>query len=181
MRRIRATNQLPIERCKRIVLHRFRRFLVSLTTGPSGWFVKKCILSMYLPVSVITFNFAFCANSGETMVICQLEPIIASTGWWCGIFFVHGWTVCPVVSLGPPKCNVLDSRIKWMLTLQDNLLQNQEMTMGKLEDKLCFTGRQSGVYKVGNRGKEKLRNPGLISEYAKEREDPGRNSEVYYR
>ena len=66
-----------------------------------------------------------------------------------------------------------------------NLLQKLEMMTGKLEDKLCLTDRQSGVYIVGNRGKERGRNPGWISQHVidaeRKREDPGRNGKVYDR
>ena len=50
-----------------------------------------------------------------------------------------------------------------------NLLKVGEMMEKRLQDKLCLTDRQSGVYIVGNRGKESGRNPGWISQHVKRR------------
>ena len=59
------------------------------------------------------------------------------------------------------------------------------MMKGRLEDRLWLTGRQSGAYIVGNREKERRRNPGWISQQVtdveQERKDPGRNGKVYDR
>ena len=49
----------------------------------------------------------------------------------------------------------------------------------RLEDKRCLTGRQSGFYIVENREKERMRNPGWISQQVTDVEREGRSGKKW--